>query len=330
MSLGVNVARDGGSPLADLKHLGSKWNRIVAHPDAAILFYLKEARSRGMKNLLVLDHDSALEHRFEWREAVSYWKSWYAEYADAWQVLNEPDAGWDSSSQLSAAERAPDHPSSWCMDPDEVTWRLREAREVLGPDAYIVGPGLSSGQPEYSDYVDWSSVNGMACHPYAKQPGSIDLNHMISSYKARAEQWGIDLFVTEYDSRTPGMSAWMASDARTKAAFAFCYSDDMVFDFGLVDRDGWRKKSYYEFQAAANADGPKFQLGFLEIATRHPDVVGAALENETGIVNGNSFQATENGWLYWGNIVDVGDTKGFLAHDRTRYLWNGRELRRVA
>ena len=51
----------------------------------------------------------------------------------------------------------------------------------------------------------------------------------------------------------------------------------------------------------AQAPDPSYQyvLGFADIHNAHPAIVGDPLENEAGIVQGNSFQRTSKGWLYW-------------------------------
>ena len=148
----------------------------------------------------------------------------------------------------------------------------------------------------------------------------------------------LDLWVTEYDSRTPGMHKAMRNDPRIHVATTFCWDDrTMVFDFGMIGLDGRHKRSFTDFAVAAGnpvepPPPPEFQfvLGFKQIADRHPSLIGDPLENEAGIVMGNSFQHTSNGWLYWGNIVGSGDTKGFLTNGGERFLWDGQQLQRVA
>lgn len=174
---------------------GSKWLRVVAVPAVDLTPWLQDVQSTGVKPLILIVNESSDGAGMGWGPALDHWRRRYEGYAAAWQVMNEPDAGWDPNNPLSAAERAQlrdadgnlMHESSWCMEPDEVTHRLVIARRVLGDDAYIVGPGLSSGHPEYADLVDWSPVNAMAIHPYAKFPGTPDLENMVSAYKERAD-----------------------------------------------------------------------------------------------------------------------------------------------
>lgn len=193
-SLGVNVARDGSSNPDTLRFAGARWVRVVAIGDADLRPWLAHIKRNGIKVLLVIVRES-LQSNTPWGETVGFWAADYGDLVDAYQLMNEPDAGWDPVAQLSAAERAaltddegnPLHGSSWCMDPPEVSKRLREGREALGPDAYIVGPGLSSGHPEYADLVDWSPCNALAFHPYAKDPGSPELDWLTAAYKERAD-----------------------------------------------------------------------------------------------------------------------------------------------
>ena len=188
-ALWINVDPGGNAVPASLAFLGAKGVRVVAHPDHNIAGWLSAVRAFGIRVLMVIANESSEGAGLTWEGALSLWQAQYGPWVNAWQVMNEPDAGWNPDTRLSAQERADsgDYPSSWCLDPDGVSRRLKQARSVLGDDAYIVGPGLSSGHAEFADLVDWSPVNALAIHPYAKFPGTPGLDEMMAAYKERAD-----------------------------------------------------------------------------------------------------------------------------------------------
>lgn len=183
-TLGVNVDPGGNSKPATLDFMRSSWVRAVARPEHDITRWLADA-SEGQNILMVIAHESADGAGLPWDEALQAWRNKYGPYVSAWQLMNEPDAGWDPVERLSAAQRAASglYPSSWCMEPDDVSERLRVGRNVLGHDAFIVSPGFSSGHVEFAELCDLSPCNAIACHPYAKTPGSPELDYMLQSYK---------------------------------------------------------------------------------------------------------------------------------------------------
>lgn len=141
----------------------------------------------------------------------------------------------------------------------------------------------------------------------------------------------LDLFVSEYDSRTQGMHKALRDDDRIAVALTFCWDDrTMVFDFGMIDSEGRHKRSFTDFVVAAGTpvdkpplDPPKFQLGFKQVAETNPSLVGGPLENEYGFVEGLSLQRTENGILFWADTRASGSHMGFVdLRDGNRYRWN--------
>lgn len=332
--LGINVDRDGQSNPSTLRLAGARWLRVVAMPGVNLVPWLGEVTRLGMKVLLVIANESADGSGLTWSGALSLWKMSYGPWVSAYQVMNEPDAGWEPTERLSAKKRreSGQYPSSWVMDPDDVSERLRVAREVLGPDAFIVGPGLCSGHAEYADLVDWSPVSALAIHPYAKWPETPELDDMITAYRQRRPE----IIATEYDSRTPGMHRALAEDVRIMAAITFCLTDAMVPDFGMIDADGRIKPSFTDFvQAAGRPVDPvpvvlEYVLGFRQIADAHPHLIGEPRENEWGFAPGVSCQRTSGGFLLWANTVESGQVMGFISENGDRYRWNGGELETVA
>lgn len=311
--LGVNCAGRAEQSPAAIAALGAKWARCVAYPDANIANWIHGCHDRGVKVLLVLASESIGQDASRWAQNIATYRDRYGSLVDAWQLGNESD-------HVS--------PSSWTMTQAALSQLLRTGRSVLGPDAYIVGAGMVSGQPSWAAGVEWGPASAIAAHPYAKWPGTPELDNLIAGYAA----YGRPLWVTEYHARTIGMARALRDDPRLTTALAFCYSDSMVRGFGLIEDQA----ALNDFKAAAKAGGPPpsqhavYQLGFKQIADRHPDIVGAPRENESGPWRNCSAQFTTNGLLIWGNFVAAGDQKGFIANDLTRYVWDGSQLRKVS
>ena len=257
---GVNVGRVGNFDPTDIAASGAPGIRCTYHADVDVAHgraWLTDLHARNISVLMLLDNDAHLWESASdpWRDGVARARDTYGDLVDAWQVCNESDAGWYPGTTATIEERAVAHPSSWVMDQDELSEHLRVAREVLGPNAVIIGPGLVSGHPEWAADVDWSPVDMIACHPYAKEPGSASLMALLAAYSA----FGWPVTVTEYDATTKAMHTWMARNM--SGAYAFCWSDAMVPGFGLIERPA----AYAEFVAANRLEEPmpakKFTVG---------------------------------------------------------------------
>ena len=306
--LWVNVGPIGSQDLVAVAASGAAGIRCTYAPInvGGGRAWLAHARSLGLQVLMVLDNDAHWWDRPDpWYEGCVRAYDAYADLVDYWQVLNEPDAGWEPTERKSAAERSADHPSSWCLDPGDVTARIKAARKAMQRDTVILGPGLSSGHAEYARLVDWGAVNAIAIHPYAKQAGSPELNAMIVDYQTL----GLPVWVSEYDARTPTMHAAMSADERIVQAAVYCWSDAQNQGFGLVDEQGQAKPTYHAF-AAANAAAdvsledppvpeptpPTYQFGFRDLADRLGSaVVGDPVELE----HVGTIQKTTRGWMIY-------------------------------
>lgn len=253
MTLGVNVGWVGSYRPEDIAASGAKAVRCTYQPSVPLVHgraWMGALQTLGVDVLMLLDNDAHWWGQDDpWRAGVGRAAD---EYEDLWtwvQVLNEPDAGWTPDGHATLEERASAHPSSWVLNPLGVSARLITAREMLGPNAYVVGPGLCSGHPQWADQVDWSPVNELAVHPYAKDAYSPELRALLESYRKH----GKPIRATEYDSRTPEMHQCLADWGYN--AFAFTWQDggDIPNGIGMHDHQGNPKPSYHDFVAAAGA-----------------------------------------------------------------------------
>lgn len=225
--LGVNVASRGEYDPAWVRETTlATFLRFVALPDFDARSYIDRARSSGLSILLILARESFVADDISEDTIAEY----YGRHGNSvfWQVGNEPD-------HVSG--------SSWTMSQADFSNLLRMARNVMGPSAYITGGGLVSGNPNWLQGVDLSPVNAIACHPYAKDPWTPELETLVSGYAA----YGYPLWASEYHARTLGMAQCLRDDSRFQGAIAFCLTDEMVPGFGMLEY----QPALDDFRAAA-------------------------------------------------------------------------------
>jgi hypothetical protein len=238
--LGLNVDGRAAIAPASIAALGARWCRAVAYPDEDISNWIRECHQHGVRVLLVLAGESIGHSPSGWAGRIAYFRGLYGSFADAIQVATESDHVSDSS---------------WTMEPAELSQLLRVARFQLGPDAYIVGSGMASGNPDWARRVDWGPCSAVACHPYTKEPGSAELNWLLDGYMAA----GKPLWVTEYHARSLGMAAALRDDPRVEVALAFCYTSRMVDGFGLIEDPA----ALADFKTAAASGGTSVPDSFI-------------------------------------------------------------------
>ena len=329
--LGINVAGRAEYRASDIAALGSTWARCVLYPDTQIQGWIQGCHDRGVRVLGILGSESIGTDPAGWVGKIDHYATLYLDLIDAWQVGNEPDGTGESS---------------WTMTPWSFSALLKEARGVLGSRSYLVAAGMVSGQPGWLKDVDLSPVNAIACHPYAKWPGTDDLDYMLEGYAG----YGKPLWVTEYHARTIGMAAALRDDPRLTVAMAFCYSDQMVDGFGLIES----KPALADYLAATGIivappkppvptpppaePLPIYQLGFLDFYNAAPTLLGQPIENERGGIPGLSFQGTDHCELtaaYISHPEDPQDKPGwhYTALERStryRYELRGSTVVRIA
>lgn len=161
---GINVTRSGEDDLAYVTELGLEGIRIPVtiadegppHVKYDLRGYLRDAKARGLKVLLVFDRDAFYwpDWRQDTERYVQWWLQFYSGLFDAVEVGNE----WDHKS-----------PYSWDLAPSDFSDLLRAVRAAAGPDLYIVSGGMAEGQPSIAEEVDaWDKVDAYGFHPYLK------------------------------------------------------------------------------------------------------------------------------------------------------------------
>jgi hypothetical protein len=119
---------------------------------------------------------------------------------------------------------------SWRMGHEEANVWLAEARLHFPRPRYrLIGPGLVSGNPEWVAGLRLDLLDSLSPHPYSKSPGTPELQWMLDAYAS----YGLPLTITEFDSRTRGMAAYLRDEPTVEFALTFClHSYD---SYGLVD-----------------------------------------------------------------------------------------------
>jgi cell wall-associated NlpC family hydrolase len=237
--VGINVQRTGEDDLDAIRSAGFEGIRVPCLIDDSgppnvrydLRGYLAGARARGLRVLLAFDRDA-----FWWPDwskdterYVRHWLDFYVGLYDGIQVGNEPDHA---------------SPSSWTLDAAEFARLVTTVRAIVGPDVFMVGGGLASGQPSYlAGFTGLDALDAIALHPYTKQArdmsGFLDgyrqltgeLPVMLSEWGCPAD-WGEDVQADQ----TRDMVRW-AVEHRT-ALDVFCWSDRGVAPFGLHRLDG--------------------------------------------------------------------------------------------
>jgi hypothetical protein len=315
--------------------------RLVGYPDTDLTAWLDRCGEVGLDVIMILGSECLGADEAHWPDIISSFGQRYGDRVAWWQIGNECDA-------------APNAESSWCMSQTKLNRLFRAARQVL-PGARLLGPGLCSGLPQWAESVEWERVDGIAFHPYGKNPGAWwrgkdwgtgELEPLLLGYRAIAERYQRPLFITEFGWQSVGdgslteevqadyygkMLTTLAADPRVEAVLPFCYHD--YRGFGLLD--GGRRKPVYDAvaQAAggprpttprrrriARPTAPEFLAGFKRFHDLLPDLIGEPLESEHGIWDGQAVQHTTNGWLTWSDLKS-GPALTFLHRDGRRYRW---------
>jgi hypothetical protein len=275
---GINIdpANATGNPsAAQLVALGARWVRIEWKADRGYSLYdpvIAAYRAAGLRVLLLVDYSSA-PPKPAWNAGDAAWQNYlpgfiakvrelaahYGDGVDAWEIWNEPDlfapvAGYD-----------PGVPAQYFGA------MLRDAVSAIRPLSTrpIVAGGLGRDTGYLTSAraaVGGLTIDAIGIHPYETRApdnyptptwGAGNMDDMFDRYLT----FGLPLWVTEIGINEPARQAdylqnvyQLARDrygASVPVVFWFCWSDGMVFPFGVVDRDGAQKPSYTRFRSLA-------------------------------------------------------------------------------
>jgi len=273
--MNVDPMNPAGRPEAQqLLDIGVRWLRIEWKARGGYALYdplIASYRSAGLRVMLILDYTTA-EPKPPFNASDATWRSYLAAFnaavselarhygngVDAWQIWNEPDLfapvpGYDPG--------VPAH---------HFGAMLRDSVTAIRPHSSrpIVTGGLASGDPGYlsraRDAVGGLTVDAVGVHPYGQRApdnwphpnwGFGNMSALLDRYLA----FGFPLWVTEINTDQQSIQADYLENVyalirdeypeRVPIVFWFCWSDGMVFPFGVVDSAGRPKSSYFRYQA---------------------------------------------------------------------------------
>lgn len=204
----------------------------------------------------------------------------------------------------------------------------------LNSKAFIVGPGMVSGQPQYLDAVDLSGLDAIAVHPYAQWPETV--NGLLKNYAYH----GKNILITEFGWPEPNWQAqavWfgrmleaMHNNPQVLGAINYCWDDAMNPNFGVVKNGVWKDSAdrLLDFSRRYGL-GPlpsqpfQFVLGFKAWHDAEPALIGDPKENEFGGIVGQSRQLTTTGVLSWDDLKRGQEMTFLQLTTGKRYRWNG-------
>lgn len=263
--IGINVDhrhwQDMDSLARTVRDCGGSGVRTVLKPndDERMGQWIEACEAHNLLFLSVTALESV--HDFDsYSQAMEYYSNLYGEVIHYWQIGNEPDG-------------PPESPSSWIMDRDELNDLLQAANDALPSNAYIIGPGLVSGQAKWADGIDLQLVDALAGHHYSK---ATNLTSWFAGYKSHA----MPFWVTEY----PFIEPTATIKKNGVHGFFFCLSDVMVNGNGLLESSPSERALFKKLaESQEDTNVPEFVLGFADYAANNPNV-GEPLTEEYTLV----------------------------------------------
>lgn len=218
-----------------IQSLGVQGVRFLPRSNRNYRAFVRSLDYRGIGLLAVTTPESFTVRQNERRDFVKGYRVLRDRYPQvtSWQIGNEPDnpAGEGQGS-------TPD-------DPARISDQIDQAREALGPDAWIVAPGMATGEAGAGYLWRISSLyrcNSVALHIYASSPREVA--RLIALY----QQIGLPVEITEFgiphgwlDGGEHARAEWysnvirIAAMAGVQSAYAFCLSNRMHGEYGLAD-----------------------------------------------------------------------------------------------
>lgn len=266
--IGINVSADGRHSSTEVLASGARAARIVLLKGVDQTPIFEDYATNGLQVLRVFAGESR-DGFGNNREAFAWYAAQYSRYPGWWEIGNEPDL---------------ESPSSWTMEPYELSQLGWDARSMM-PNEYLVVGGQASGWAGYLDMADIRWANFVGIHPYAKDMtvGRVrvarrtmlrdprrandlpDVLPLIRDYR----RFGIEPWITEWGwwgdeqrgiSEVGDMTRWAASTDEIGWYFHFCLRG-MVEPFNLYRDDGSPKPAAEAFRIEASFQQQPTPLG---------------------------------------------------------------------
>lgn len=327
--LGVNCGGPDDDPAA-LAATGATFVRLVYRDTPSYRPWLTDLKQRGVEAMFVGDSspDSLGNDENQWAGRMTTARSNYGDLVKCWQWGNEPDGTGIAS---------------WTMPQTRVNRLLQIARSVFPREQgyTLVAPGLVSGDTNWPTSVRLDLADLLDCHLYAQFIDTANARANLNGILDRYQAYGLPIMVGEFDSRTSGLSVYFRDYPGVARAAIFCWDSkqtaaEKITGMGIKDNPA----AMASFLAAtggpvavpsAPPKPPEYVLGFRDVHSAAPTVVGDPLENERGGVPGFSQQLTSRGILTAANLAGRGWTLLFWERDSgTRYLFDRGELEAIA
>ena len=303
---------DQSTQIQEIAKTGAAWLRIVLKPDRDLTQVMDITHRFGVKSLCVFALES-IGPDLTIPDQVAHYRDMYGDLLDAFQLGNEPDQ------DRSAAA------SSWVMDQNELNRYLEAVRPLL-PNTPLIGPGLSSGNPDWLHGVRVDLLDAVAFHPYGKWPtaeevkaksggpwGFGPLEPLAEGYAAFGKPLWVDEYgAPEFELRDP--TGYMGSMTRALAqvaevVIAFTYHGVNGFDF--VDASG-RKLPYYAAFTQAVSESPQSA-----VVIKESTVPTYKLDADT------SKAIADHGWTAASDYFKMGGGGYVLCDQGIAYYLNG-------
>lgn len=252
-----------------LKRIGTTWVRMVLLRDSNYQQLIKSLRDSGIETVGVINRQSikfdpditdvydeeAQFSELHFSRAAEYYGR---EYPDLrfMQLGNEPD---DEGG------------SSWGMKPEIFTRLLTSFRDKL-PERFLIGAGLSSGQPGYLENLPplEGIIDAIALHPYGVSLPNLksasDHTQADDLIRRYSEICGLPIIITELGVNhaqytSEGAARFIESSLkyfrRTVRGVAYYGASDLMLDeHGLFDKNGNPKLSLRAYMRAALGNNP--------------------------------------------------------------------------
>lgn len=371
-SLNIDPLNPGGNPnMAELRSLGVQAVRYSykdfssgSQPDPQQLnFYtghLQQLTQAGISPLIILTYETypgAPIHPATdavWDTYINNFvrragqlAQLLAPYKPTFQVWNEPDL--------------PPHPEYIRTMPEAVFGRMLrrsyDAIKAASPQTRVVAAGLGSGNWNWLATVISSQkgtlpADAIAIHPYGQRPepnwpsatwGFGYVGNLLINYQRVSALPIIISEIGEQHLEQSQQAEYLSRFYRTigsqfsgsvERVFWFCYSDNMVTPFGLLNANGQPKPAYQTYRALASAAPPDRQPGLMTLTaivnkadydnmTRNP---AAKLEIKADLrVDGALYRQGEIG--YRGATSLNFPKKGFKIKFPKKQLYQGNTRR---